>query len=692
MRLAYMKKLFSLLILGIAAILISPDIHAQELGKEIKIENNYLVVTDTATSVVEFEYPKNAVRCQIDGSKVYFYAFDKGGDVYNIKVIRLVNESDTPYSIATLRTWLYQYTGDFKTGGSTPLPTSVTLIHSLMIGASQSGGYNSDPSLTSTGLDSVYTLTDGPLAPDVDGTFITLVEGDTYNQDAVPQTYTDVETAASGLGHSLYNLITENQDESQYRVCVTHHYRGGTSLQQLSKDGTQAEFGFNEAVASIKRVKELCDSLGWNYLPQLNVWVSGSGANPITDALDEIITDFRDTIPTYYSGTLKALILQPRVTGSPDFGPQCYEYTLTDSNSKVIGPVRDFVLSGEVQGDGIHLTNHGERRVGIYYGYAIYEDIFGSGYGPLELDSANVFYDAANTRIGIPTINADGVLQGTGDYNIVLYDVTNSATMSGTWSTSNDTLYFTMSFPGQTGDTEIEIRAGQGTGTLTDSRSNADVIYNAGDSNPYDIYKPLVRYTYTATVPFPDFTTLDNTYQINLTKTSTSVSGWINFYGDEGPYMFINSETWTVGDGITLVNAGSGWLPGGTNGTSTGDDSGAYPDDVLDEYWAGSGGAGDWLEFRGLDRNKRYEIDFLAARAAAGNPTRTHDYSVVGATTQDQLNNSDLNDYNVSDNTSNVANVTKMQPDSNGYIRITDTPVGDTFWRMNAIVLRVYSY
>ena len=84
----------------------------------------------------------------------------------------------------------------------------VNSYHIMTMGASNSGGYNADPSLTSTPMDGVYTLTDGPLSPDTTGDLIPLIEVNEYNQDVnPPKVYANVESQASGIGHQLKSLL-----------------------------------------------------------------------------------------------------------------------------------------------------------------------------------------------------------------------------------------------------------------------------------------------------------------------------------------------------------------------------------------------------------------------------------------------------------------------------------------------------
>ncbi|TRX47105.1 hypothetical protein FNH22_30570, partial [Fulvivirga sp. M361] len=176
---------------------------------------------------------------------------------------------------------------------------------------------------------------------------------------------------------------------------------------------------------------------------------------------------------------------------------------------------------------------------------------------------------------------------------------------------------------------------------------------------------------------------LDNTYQLNLSVNGANEPGWIDLKGMG--FVFTDSTDFVIDGAKTLHIPASGWLPGGSNGAVTGNDSGVFSDAILGTYFAGNSGAGNWMEFRGLDIYKRYDIDFLAGRIAGGNTNRTHNFTITGATTEV------ISNYNAADNTNTLGQVEKMQPDANGVIRITDQLVGDTFWRMNALVLREYS-
>lgn len=821
---------------------------------------------------------------------------------------------DTPqtYNFTITKTGINSYSGSEEFNGSMDVDP-ITLIQIATIGASQSGGYNSSPALTTTGDPDVMTLTDGPLAPDTAGSFVTLVEGDTYDQDAVPQSYPNVESQATALGQQLKALL----NDPHYKVCVTIHYRGGTQLQLLNDGNTHEVFGYDEIAATIARIKTLANTNNWNMMSQFIIWTSGSGANDMEQAILDWVDNMTSYVVPTYSAALDVLVLQSRITGSPDYGLGVYDGVSARSNAEIIAPIRQIPgMSSELQGDLVHLLNYGEQHVGVYNAYAVYDNIVNGGHKPMYIDFDNISYNVSTDEITVPILNIDTLpLVGTGNFGMVVRDITNSVDLTGTWAISGSNIVFTITGDVPIGGATIEIRTEQGAGTLTDSRSNSGVIFNDAGASAYEVPKLVARYNYPKALTFPGsatlsspidtatgdntadfsvdtnnpvgdvywvattsssqpsipqilagqdhlgaaaaddgiisvsgagtqngsasglaagtqyyihmvqvvkpgnesnivsgdgftttgggdvtapiisaltfvdagantldmsivtdegngtvfavatttsntpdegqiiagqdhtgnstgvfsvnvpasaagtipfsfsgldentsyyvhvvhrdaatnesnilsngtydtevalFNTLDGTYPINLSLNSTTVSGWINLYGNQNGYGFGSSVTWEIdaGEGIDLFNPANGWLPGGSNGATTGDDSGVYPDAVLFEYWAGSGSSGDYLEFQGLDPNKRYEIDVMCTRVAGGNANRTRDIIFDGAGTQT------VSGYNASDNTTTLAQMTKQGADGSNNIRITDDIIGDTFWRMSAIVLRVYS-
>lgn len=546
-----------------------------------------------------------------------------------------------------------------------------TLIHIFTVGASQSGGYDTTPSLTGATEPNVITLTDGPLSPDVStGTFITLGEGDTYNQDQVPQTYLDVESQAASLGQQLYELI----NNANYKVCVTVHYRGGTSLQRLNSGGDRAAEGYTQLTNGIARVKALADAEGLEYIPYFIIWTSGSGANPMDDAVTDWIDNVRSFVtPTYYADTVKVGIVQSRITGSPDFGIGAYDGAAARTDANIGFSIRELLPASEIQGDNIHITNHGTRHVGVANAYQVYDDLFRGGYEPLDIDSANISYDDNTEAITVPITGADGALQGTGDFGIVVYDTTAAQTVTGTWAVSGSNIVFTITGNKPSGTSTIEFRVQQGTGTLTDSRSNSRVLFNNASAVKYPIEKPLIRYDHQKSLVFP---TVSVTVKINLANTSQTVSGWTTY---DSP-TFGSSQSYTIAIG-TFFRPASGWASGESGPTSGANFTPEFPDEVMQQQWAANSGANNYLEFQGLDTGKTYDIHVLTTRQAGGDSTRTHDYTFDGDT------QTIISDVNASDNLTDLASVTNFAPDGAGVIRITDTPTGESFRRINGIII-----
>lgn len=562
------------------------------------------------------------------------------------------------------------------------LLADIQLVHLFVIGASQAGGFNASPSRTLNNND-VLTLTDGPLDANVTtGVFVPLSGGDTYDNDAVPQTYTNVETSVLAAGHQLRALAGPN-----VRVCGTIHYRGGTTLQDLSQGGAQSAFGYDDLTAAVARVHTLAVANGWSYTPYMIIESSGITAqNPYNTALQNLISQVRAFVtPTYFSGTLQVCMTQPRIAGTPDLGIQVEEVAQADANAVTNYPRRDALLTSEILPDNIHPTNFGQGRMGVYTAYAAFDDLFGAGYTPLTLTPFNSLVPGTNQLL-VPTLGSDGALQGTGDFNIQVFDTTNSVELTGNWTVDIGNLRFDITSTPPRGAVNIEFRAGQGTGSLTDSRSNADVIVNAADSLPYTVVKPLIRANYNTNITFPDFA-LQNTYRLNFHPQQTKVvAGWTSISGFG--FTFTDSNTYTIDGTRELFIPASGWLPGGTNGQTTGDDSGVFPDAVLEDQFAGSGTVppnNNWIELRGLTTDRYYDIGVMLSRQAGGNANRTHNVTFAGLTTQN------VNGFNASDNTANLASATKIQPDALGTIRITDDIVGDTFWRINAVEIQEFT-
>lgn len=559
------------------------------------------------------------------------------------------------------------------------------LYHIWTIGASQSGARNSDPSLSSVSMTDVVTLTNGPLSPDDTGVFIPLVEGDTYDQDEVPQSRSDVESQATGLGQQLKTLLNDNS-----KVCVTIHYRGGTSLQRLSQGGDESAFGYDQIVSTSNRVKVLADAEDKIYVPIFVIFPSGSGANPYDTALTNIITQVRAGIAANYIGEVQVILNQPRITGSPDIGLDCYDIANSISGVHLGQPYKDVLLPSEIQGDNIHITNHGGRKIGIYNAIALYSIITNGSFEPLDINLSNVTY--SSDVITVPILNNIGVLQGSGDFNTTVYDADAAQFIGGTWAVNGSSIEFTITSNKPSGSTNIEIRTGQGTGSLKDSRSNSGVIFNAANASPYPIENYIVRYNHEKALTFevveePEFTATGKVVGINFTGNSVT-------HTESGYNSISNPNNQTIDLDLDDDSTDSGWnvrIPSawGATGSDNGETSPDFPDNVTKRYSAGDQVTENYMVLEGLDVDNFYDLWTLHSRkdTDGGTVTIAHE----GLTTNSRLINTEDNNPANFATTYNVMKSVKLKPDSNGEILIRMTRGTDGYYRFNASLITEFT-
>lgn len=621
-----MKKIILLLALTLLSYLSST---AQI--KEIKRDFNYIVITDTITSSVEWLYPAKDLRyIPISSTDVVFY--DKNdkrlvGSQFSYHVDSLVSETKQLFTITELETFLRQNTA-FNSAGATALTTK--LVHLVIIGQSQAGGYNSVPSLSSSTNKRALTLTDGVLdANTLTGDLIMLQEGDTYDNGG---SSTNVETMATSLAQQLASYVSD----TTYRFVVTIHYEGGTTIQQLSSGGAAADNGYDAAIESVSRVSTIAADSGYVYSCHLLWNHGGSGVNDYGSAFASLVSDFRTDIQPYYTGTSYVWCDQMRVIGSPDYGIQLYEQSLLLDNVKVLLPRKGVVA---YQGDGVHLTNHGTRNLAMYYATAIYDDLFlTNSHNPLIIDQDNITYNPSDSTFTVPLLHYTGSIVGSGDFNTIVYDVTNSQAIVGSWSVSGSNILFKAASNIPIGTVDLEFRTGQGTGFLRDSRQNTNIVFNDGSSSPYTTYKYIVRANFEKTIDLP----LILYVNMGGLGTAPTVTGWESIIPWQGASStasdYVFSDIGGSGISITLVNNGVGdrWGFANNNGTYagnagfiTGNDSGIVPDNVLLHYVFIESASPDML-ITGLDDSKTYKIEVGGSRDASG--TRLTNYT-IGVTT-----------------------------------------------------------
>ncbi|MEM9858087.1 MAG: LamG-like jellyroll fold domain-containing protein, partial [Bacteroidota bacterium] len=158
-------------------------------------------------------------------------------------------------------------------------------------------------------------------------------------------------------------------------------------------------------------------------------------------------------------------------------------------------------------------------------------------------------------------------------------------------------------------------------------------------------------------------------------------SPWNNVLGAPSAGKSVNnlSNTSSVNTGfdVTLVNS---WAGGNTSGVVTGNNSGIYPDVVMQNYYADNSNNQKSIRLSDLDANRIYDVLFFASRANINEDRKTQ-YSIGGKSVT----------LNARNNGSEVVQINGVTPNGSGNIDITVRKATGSPWAyINAIELRYY--
>lgn len=488
------------------------------------------------------------------------------------------------------------------------------LLHFMILGQSQAGGFLASPAISLTPDENALTLTNGPLDADTEnGLFIPLVEGDTYDNGGSD---TDVETMATSLAQQLLAFI----NSTDVKVCVTVHYHGGSTIQALSDGGANQANGRDAAVAASNRVATLCEELDYVYERHFIISHGGSGLNPYSEAVSALINDL--IANTAGTNTVHTLLDQQRIT-DPDYGLQLYD--IRSENIEITIPRRNVV---EYNADGVHLTNHGTRHLAMYYAISFFDKLFGIGYEPLILNASDIAL--IGDVLIIPVLNAEGELVGVGDFNVKIFN--ESTELTGIFAIQGNNIRFTITNNKPEGTATITVRAAQGTGSLRDSRSNAGIIFRNAANELYSVNKYLIRANYTKEIAFQNRVLLNMTGDANVITSPDANGRYWNNVSSNATNRNASTAGYTTGNFVTTKNQattisltvvepvdddfGDGTGANQNGGYNT--DFGDYVAPTMYGSWfSDANTSGSW-RINGLDPSKTYAVSFLGGRNSPG--------------------------------------------------------------------------
>lgn len=542
-----------------------------------------------------------------------------------------------------------------------------TLYYFPILGQSQAGGFNTDPSLTTSSMSNVYTLTNGPIDASISGSLVLSLEGDDFTDTNGGGPSPDAETIATSFAQQLK---TFRNDETDIYV-VSVHARGGETIQALSKGGSTGRY--EQITASVQNVKTICDNLGYTLITHPIFFHGGTGDNVGDTYKNKVLKLHRDfqTDIAAITGQSDVYMFthQQRIIGSPDYGKQQYEASVSESKIVVVGPEYPLLLGlgGGVtyQGDLVHITNHGTRYLAGIWAQSVYNKLFGSGYRPLEFSPTSSFTLLDSNELVIPISNSfnDNILLS-GSGSLEIYSGSTRLYPSITSSENNLILDFR---PAQIGTVNMTFNTGlSASGSLRSVSPNTSYFLNSSSQN-YSLDKYIVRATYTGSIDFPV------NYILNF--------GGVNPIPD---YSYI----YTIFDGVrsfspvtySIVNdlqvattdtSSSYWGFTSIGANKAGDNASTginyYPTGAVDSWWFVESKSGS-VVLDGLDTTKTYRV--MATGLRPGTATERWTRFTIGDETYIRKSNRTSTNLLMTTDVE-AAIFPNVAPDAGGRIKLT---------------------
>ncbi|MGD1959137.1 MAG: right-handed parallel beta-helix repeat-containing protein [Fulvivirga sp.] len=379
------------------------------------------------------------------------------------------------------------------------------LVHLLIRGQSQADGYLSTPALSTATMPNVFAL-----GPEVNGR--TNFYTNFANSDLVPLQEYDVNaTRAETIATAMAQQIMTWANDPNLTIVVSNHSQNSQTIADLSKGG--ASGAYERSISAVERVSEIAASEGKSYECHMLWYHGGAGANPYGTQLQTLINDFRTDVAPYTSQeSIKVFIDQQREAGDPDYSIQSLDVANADPDVIISHPR----YTVEYTGDNVHLTNHGSRNSAVLFAQSIYKTLY-SSYAPFELSQS---LTVLNGDLIIPLNGIEGTVQGTGDFGLEVYDITNGATIPGTFTvTGGNRITFSPTTP-VNAEIVVEIRSQLGASGTLYSESDLVSTFNDAGSNPYSLHKYLLRNKFMQLI---DFTAGGTSHTLSLTENQNVV-------------------------------------------------------------------------------------------------------------------------------------------------------------------------
>ena len=223
---------------------------------------------------------------------------------------------------------------------------------------------------------------------------------------------------------------------------------------------------------------------------------------------------------------------------------------------------------------------------------------------------------------------------------------------------------------------------GNGTGTLSFTPATGDIGTYSGVITATDNHGATSNRTVNIAVTFANLRNIYINFNDGSSTEPAQAAPWNNTNSAPGAGAGIanlrDDQGAATGYGITLLEA---WTGANNAGPTTGNNSGVYPDNVMQSFYYDDGGAAKHVNITGLAARSKYNVIFYAGRAGVTDNRITR-YTIGTQSVQ----------LNAASNTSQTVRIDNITPDASGRIAISMTrDAGAPFAYIGAIQIQ-YSF
>jgi len=220
---------------------------------------------------------------------------------------------------------------------------------------------------------------------------------------------------------------------------------------------------------------------------------------------------------------------------------------------------------------------------------------------------------------------------------------------------------------------------GDGTGTLTLSPAVSDIGVTTTAIRAVDNHAAVSTTPVNITVTFANLRNVYVNFNDGSAGQPAQGAPWNNMNSAPNAGATISNlkddSAASTGFGIRLMDP---WTGSNNVGPTTGNNSGVYPDNVMQSLYYDGSGAPRHINITGLSSKSKYNVIFYAGRANT-NDNRISNYTIGGQTVS----------LNAAGNTSQTAIIKNISPDASGNVAISmmQDP-GSPFTYLNAIQIQ----